>query len=167
MIYTKDFLSPLLAILKKCQGVWQNEKWHPEGDVFNHSLQVAYHAFRETTDTDLILAAMLHDVGKSHENHGHDKIAVEMLQPFLSVKSLWLIKQHMRIWTLLQGEMRKQNKVKELIGHPWLPELILLARWDKMGRNPHRHIEYNPDNILEKLNLCVEHHFEENQNLRQ
>ena len=155
-----DFMSPVFDIFETCKGVEQSEKHHPEGDVFNHSLQVLYHAFRETIDTDLILAAMMHDVGKVENSLGHEKIAVEKLTGFLSVKSLWLIEHHMKIWYYILGDMRKLSKVKELSEHPWLPELIQLARFDKLGRNPNRKIAYNRNDIIERLNRCIDKRFE-------
>ena len=159
VVFTEKSMEPYFAALEKCKGVSQMDEHHPEGDVFNHSLQVLYWAFRESSDTDLILAAMLHDVGKAVESKGHEQIAVEMLNEFLSAKTRWLIEQHMRIWYLILGDMKRYAKVQELISHPLLPELILLARWDKMGRNPKKAVSYNKQDIIDKLNKCVEKHF--------
>jgi len=158
--FDKAYMAPLFGFLEQCQGVDQTDKHHPEGDVFNHSLQVMSWAFKETIDIDLILAAMLHDIGKSENSLGHEKIAVEWLGSYVSVKTLWLIEHHMRIWHLLLGEMRRQKKILYLIEHPWLPELIFLARWDKLGRNPNKHIKYDRDKIIDRLNKCVEKRFE-------
>jgi len=160
MIFDDKFMAPLFNALERNMGVKQMEAYHPEGDVFNHSLQVLRCAFRESIDTDLILAAMLHDVGKVDNSLGHDKIAIEMLEPFVSVKTLWLIENHMRIWYFILGEMKKLSKVKELAEHPWLPELVLLARWDKRGRRGNFKPIYDKDDIIERLNRCVEERFE-------
>ncbi len=160
-IFTNGFMNPLFDLLEKCKGVEQMDEHHPEGDVFVHSLQVLKWAFKESIDTDLILAAMLHDIGKVENSLGHDKIAVEMLTGLVSVKTLWLIENHMRIWYLILGEMKRWKKVQDLVHHPWLPEMILLARWDKMGRNPNiRNINYDKQNIMDRLNKCAEMHFE-------
>jgi len=161
ILFDKKFMEPLFNALERCVGIEQNNKYHPEKDVFNHSLQVLRLAFRETIDTDLILAAMLHDVGKADNKLGHDKIAVEMLEPFLSVKTLWLIENHMRIWYFLLGEMKKLSKVKELGNHPWLPELIFLARWDKKGRKPNVKVKYDRQDITDRLNKCIALRFEQ------
>jgi HD domain-containing protein len=159
MIFTLEIMEPLFVTLEQCRGIAQMNNHHPEGCVFTHSVQVLYWALKESNDTDLILAAMLHDVGKMENSHGHEKIAVGMLKPYLSAKSLWLIEQHMRVWYLLLGEMRKLSKVKHLVGHPWLPELIHLVRWDKMGRNPMHKPYYDREAIMERLNKCVERRF--------
>lgn len=135
------------------------EKHHPEGDVLNHSLQCFDWALRESTDIDLVLAALLHDIGKVEDSKGHEKISIKWLGGVCSVKTLWLIEHHMRIWNLLLGQMRRKKKVNELLGHCWLPELIQLARWDKMARNPNKQIEFNKYFVSESLNSCMEDHF--------
>ena len=73
ILFDKKFMEPLFNALERCVGIEQNNKYHPEKDVFNHSLQVLRLAFRETIDTDLILAAMLHDVGKADNKLGHKR----------------------------------------------------------------------------------------------
>ena len=161
MIFTEELMEPYFQALENCRGVPQVDRHHPEGDVFNHSLQVLRWAFRESIDTDLILAAMLHDVGKAFETKGHEEKAVEMFGDHMSAKTKWLVEQHMRIWHLLDGEMRRLGKVRELVDHPFLPDLILLARWDKMGRDPKRVVPYDRDDIIEKLNRCVEKRYKE------
>jgi hypothetical protein len=148
------------AYLERCRGVEQMEIHHPEGNVLNHSLQCFHWAIRESTDIDLVLAALLHDIGKIKNSKGHEKIAVNWLMGVCSIKTLWLIEHHMRIWNLLLGQMRRKKKVAELVGHCWLPELISLARWDKMARNPNKEIKYNKENILIQLNECCDSHFQ-------
>ncbi|MCK5018964.1 MAG: HD domain-containing protein, partial [Candidatus Peribacteraceae bacterium] len=133
---------------------------HPEGDVHIHSLQVFHHAIRETGDLDLILAALLHDVGKAENSLGHEQVAMSLLKDLCSPKTLWLIEEHMRIWYYLEGIMRKRMKCEKLITHPWLMELIQLARWDKMGRRQHFKPKYTNEDILDILNRKVIEHFE-------
>ena len=160
IVFDDIFMNPLFYYLETTKGIEQKEIHHPEGDVFTHSLQVLKWAFKETNDTDLILAAMMHDIGKVKNSLGHEKIAIELLKDYLSLKSLFIIEHHMRIWTMLLGEMRKLSKVKFLINHPWLPELILLARWDKLGRNPKMIVKYDKEFIINKLNEKAELYFQ-------
>jgi len=145
--------------LESCKGIEQKHKWHPEGDVFVHSLQVGSLAFRETHDIDLIFAAYLHDIGKMICSNGHSEIGCELLSSYVSVKTLFLIEHHMRIRTYLDGEMKKLSKCQFLVTHPWFPELIQLNRWDKMGRNPNKKVSYDKIKIIEKLNNCIDKHF--------
>lgn len=150
-MYTKEILAELFEILESCVGVEHSEKHHPEGDVFNHSIQVLMLAIKESDDIDLVVAAMMHDVGKAYDSKEHDKIGPKLLSNHLSEKSLWLVENHMRVWYYLKGEMKKLSKTKKLCNNKWFPELIQLARWDKMGRNPNVVINYNRQKLLEKL----------------
>lgn len=159
MLFDEEYMKPLFELLEQTKGVEQMAKHHPEGDVFIHSLQTMRCAFRETDDTDLILAAMLHDIGKKELRSGHEAIAVEWLEPHTSVKTLWLIKNHMRVWTYLLGDMRKLSKCSTLVGHAWFPELIQLARWDKMGRRPNYVPSYDKTTIMDMLNGKAERYF--------
>ncbi len=43
-------------------GIDQAKEYHPEGDVWDHSLETLFH--RKTNDLDLSLALLLHDLGK-------------------------------------------------------------------------------------------------------
>jgi len=157
--FTEENTKMLFYFLEKCQGVRQKPEYHPEGDVFVHSLQVGSLAFRESNDVDLILAAYLHDIGKLVCSNGHSEIGCELLSSYVSVKTLFLIEHHMRIWAFINGEMKKLSKCQFLVTHAWLPELIQLARWDHAGRNPNKKPIYDKLKIIERLNSCVDKHF--------
>jgi len=162
MIYFDEgTMNPLFEILEKCKGVKQSEKYHPEGDVWIHSMQVFKLACRESNDVDLILAALLHDVGKAVDRLEHTKKTLDLVDEQVSMKTLWLIKNHMRIWAYIHGEMKKWKKCKDLVEHPWLPELIQLARWDNMGRVVNYNPNYSREDIIDKLNKAVRDHWRE------
>ena len=159
MFFDEELLEPLFLALEATRGVTQSPVYHPEGDVFIHSVQTMDWAFRETIDVDSILAAMLHDIGKINGSHGHENYAIEIIGDHLSVKTAWLIEQHMRYWNLVMGDMRRLAKVHYLLDHPWLRELTALCRWDKLGRNPHKVPVYERGNIIERLNNAGVKHF--------
>lgn len=71
------------------------------------------------------------------------------------------IRQHLRIWNYLDGEMKKLSKLKFLIEHPWLPELIQLAKWDKKGRVPNKKINYDRETIIGRLNMKIDKRFKD------
>jgi hypothetical protein len=160
MIFTMDMMQPIFMYVDRLDGVAQSPIHHPEGCVLTHTMQVTNLAFRETIDVDLILAALLHDVGKYENSHGHEQLAVEWLTPLCSVKTLWLIEHHMRVWYYLFGSMKQLSKCQELAGHSWLPELVQLARWDYAGRVPTRRPRYDKLIIVDRLNKAAMQHFE-------
>ncbi len=141
----------LLDMVEALKGVAQREDYHPEGDAFDHTLQVFHHAMRESTDLATVLSALTHDVGKVNTHLGHEDIAVTMLTGKVGDKTLWLVQHHMRVRVLISGEMKRPTKVKELASNKWFPDLVLLARWDTMGRNANHHVEYNRGEIIFKL----------------
>lgn len=161
-MFTEEIMNDLFDILEGCKNITQLKEYHPEGDVFVHSIQCLYYSFRETIDTDLIIAAGWHDIGKKIMSNGHDKEAVEILKPLVSTKTLWLIENHMRIWYFILGEMNKLSKVKELINHPWIPELIHLARLDKKARKVSYKPPYSREDVIKRLNKCIEERFKLN-----
>ncbi len=166
MIFSIKGMVPLFKMVDRLKGVEQDLKRHPEGDVLTHTLQVLDFAFRETIDVDLILAAMLHDVGKYENSHEHVSLAVDWLKPYCSVKTIWLIYQHRRIADYLEGRMLGLGRCKDLVSHPWLMELIQLRRWDAAGRMPREMCnaigwvpKYDKMEIVDKLNKAAEKHF--------
>lgn len=159
----KEFLNSSLDILEKCKGIKQEEKYHPEEDVLEHCLQTFNCACKETDDIDLILAALFHDVGKLIGKHGHENYSVDLLEIHLTPKTIWLIKNHMKIRLYLRGELKKLSKVKELIEHPWFIELVQLSRFDKMGRNPNKKTKFDKDILIKKINNKIKERFKNNQ----
>lgn len=165
--YEIKALNPLFEMVENLKGVKQLEKHHPEGDAFVHTLQVLYCAFKETESFELVIAAMVHDVGKAVDSLRHELIGERMLKDYVSPKVLFLVKNHLRARFLIDGVMKKQQKVKELLNHPWLSDLIHLVRLDKMGRNPNKKIVYNKDDIILKLDKIADKHFKDKPNLNE
>ena len=159
--FTEENMKPIFELLYACGGTEQMEEHHPEGDVLRHTFQVFKWAIRESVDLDLILAALLHDVGKATYSNHHEEDSVKMIEGFSSCKTVWLVKNHMRIWTYIKGEMRGLKKCLELANHPWLPELIQLARWDSKGRDPFKQCYFSNDEIMRILNQKAKEHFSE------
>lgn len=158
-IFTEELLAPAFDLLEACRGVEQMEKHHPEGDVFTHSLQVVWHALRETDDVDLILAALLHDVGKAVMKLGHDEKGAELLRDCATVKTLFLVEQHMRIHSWINGDMKRPGKARAMAEHPWLPELVQLSRWDAMGRVAGKKVTWDRQKFIDTLNEKAAKHF--------
>jgi hypothetical protein len=158
--FTKKTMKPFFELLDKCEDIIEPEKYHPEENLLIHSLQVFNYALRETNDVDLLLAALLHDVGKIVITTGHESESLKLLEGYISCKTSWLIKEHMRVWTYIRGEMMRLKKCRELIEHPWFPELVQLARFDKLGRNLSYVPKYDKNVIIERLNKAVEQHWQ-------
>jgi len=158
-IYTVENTREIFMLVERLNGVTQMEKWHPEGDAFQHTLQVVNWALKESDDIDLVLAALLHDVGKFKDTIGHDKWGADMIEDYVSHKTLWLVKQHMRICWYMSGKMKRKFKIRKLLAHPYFVQGVELYRWDQLGRDPKVKLQYNKLELIEGLNKVVARHF--------
>ena len=118
------------------ESVKQNPKYHPEGDVLYHSLQVFEHARAALPyDEEFLLAALLHDVGKAIEPNDHVAAAVEALRGAVTPRTLWLIEHHMDL--LGHREKGISAKARKAIEQSeYLDDLKLLRDHDDAGRTP-------------------------------
>ncbi len=80
-------------------NVPQPLKYHPEGDVFNHTMIVLDEVAQKTNDTMVIFAALVHDLGKAKtpkdvlpQHIGHDIAGVNLVKDLsdrLKVPTKW------------------------------------------------------------------------------
>lgn len=150
-----ETIEPMFKALENLRGVSQRKDYHPEKDAFVHSLQVFYIGVRESSDVDLLLAGLFHDVGKAVDTLGHDDYSCRILKGHISEKTEWLIAQHIRIKYLLSGEMKKQSKRRYLLEHKWFNDLILLSKWDTLGRDPNWFPVYDRVEIITRLKKFI------------
>lgn len=63
-------------------------------DQLQHSLQTATRADRAGASLDMVVGALVHDLGKTISNENHPAIAAEMVRPWVSEEVAWVIKVH-------------------------------------------------------------------------
>lgn len=109
---------------------------HPEGDALYHSLQV-FELVRDEQpwDEELLLAALLHDVGKGIDPIEHVAAGLEALDGYVTDRTAWLIEQHSAARRLLSGSLGARAR-RRLQQHEDYDSLLLLARADRAGRVP-------------------------------
>ena len=59
-----------------------------------HSLQTATRAVQDKADSEMIVAALLHDIGDELAFHNHSEFAAAVLKPYVSKKTHWIIDKH-------------------------------------------------------------------------
>ena len=140
-------------------GVPQPPAFHPEGDVWNHTLQVLDEAalLREQAQHPLwlMLAALCHDFGKAAVTrtevdgrlhaYGHEQAGLPLIRSFLSRLTnetrlrqyvLNMAELHMRP-NRMAADRSSEKKFMKLFDSSVCPEdLLLLAKADHMGRVP-------------------------------
>lgn len=124
------------SLLLPLEHVHENRKYHPEGDVLTHSLQVFNLARAESPyDEELLLAALLHDVGKGIDPKDHVAAALEALDGFITDRTAWLIAHHMEAHQILDGTAGQRTR-RRLESSEDYDSLIVLAKCDRAGRCP-------------------------------
>ena len=109
-----DCLSVAFPEIDALIGQTQPAQWHPEGDAFEHSMQVLDRVASKTIDIVVRFAALYHDIGKGltpaellPKHNGHDKAGVGVindLPPCFGRRNkevaAFVAEQHMRVHTL-------------------------------------------------------------------
>ncbi|OWK43365.1 hypothetical protein FRUB_02964 [Fimbriiglobus ruber] len=121
-------------LLLPLEQVKQNPKYHPEGDVLYHSLQV-FELARDAQpyDEEFLLAALLHDVGKGIDPFDHVGAALQVLDGLITPRTAWLIEHHMLALEYKAGTLGHRQRLK-LEESDDFDDLMLLRDCDTQGR---------------------------------
>jgi len=79
-----------LMLLKQMAGDRQGYQI----DRYQHSLQTATRAQRDGADDELVVCALLHDVGDVLAPGNHSELAAAILRPYVSEDNHWIVKHH-------------------------------------------------------------------------
>lgn len=135
-------LKQVLPEITRMKGVEQPPEFHPEGDVFVHTMLCLDHL--EAPSPTLALGTLLHDVGKpltiTHEDrirfNQHDKVGAEEARKICRRlhhsndtihRVEWLVAQHMR---LAHAPQMRESKRKRFVREEGFHELLALCRAD-------------------------------------
>jgi tRNA nucleotidyltransferase/poly(A) polymerase len=138
-----EHVLPEVAAMK---GVEQSPDFHPEGDVFTHTLLLLSH-LRQPTET-LALGALLHDVAKADcaqrqgdriTFYGHPEVgaakAVAICQRLRRSREVWerveyLVRSHLR---LVHAPQMRRSTLRRFLAEDGIDELLELARIDSLS----------------------------------
>jgi poly(A) polymerase len=142
-------LDPVLPEAAAMRGVAQSPDFHPEGDVWVHTLLLLAQLPAGVSQT-LALGALLHDVAKpktagvhgdritfyGHTSEGA-KMAVEICQRLRRSRMTWervayLVHDHLR---LVQAPEMRLSTLKKMLRQDGFDELLALARMDALASN--------------------------------
>ena len=63
-------------------------------DRLEHSLQCATRAYRDQASEELVVVALLHDIGDLLAPDNHSEMAAAVLKPYTSEESYWIVRHH-------------------------------------------------------------------------
>ena len=138
----------ILPEISAMHGVEQSPDYHPEGDVFVHTMLVLEQLVEPTES--VAYGALLHDVGKpvtagrneqritfyGHTEQGAE-MAVAILKRLKRSRSVWervayLVKNHLRH---VQAPKMRVSTLKRFLGEPGIDELLEVTRLDALASN--------------------------------
>ena len=143
-----------LSMIKDLKDVKQNPKYHPEGDVFIHTMMVvdegAKNRSKSKNKRAFMWALLLHDIGKKPTtkmrngkltSYDHDKVGYSMAKEFLKYfneedkfieEVTSLVKWHMQ--SLFVNKGSKFQNVDDMLKDVDVNEISLVALSDRLGR---------------------------------
>ncbi len=143
-------LAVVLPEIAAMKGVEQSADYHPEGDVFVHTLLLLSQIPAGAPET-LALGCLLHDVGKpvtaarrddgritfyGHTDRGAE-MAVALVQRLKRSRETWerveyLVRNHLR---LVSAPEMRLSTLKRMLAEDGFDELLWLARLDALASN--------------------------------
>lgn len=145
-----NLLHPLLKNLIGCK---QKAEFHPEGDVWEHTLLVVDEAAKlrdKVSDPEILMwSALLHDIGKPEvvtedgSSITHDEVGAELAKDFLwaftnecrLLQNVPIyIKEHMRIVQLWENKSSTAAVMRLISRVPDFDILLALSKADYLGR---------------------------------
>lgn len=85
-----EHVSNLVRLLKAMEG----PKLGYQIDRYEHSLQSASRALRNDESIDMVVGALLHDVGDSIAPANHSAMAAALLKPYVDDETHWVVQHH-------------------------------------------------------------------------
>ena len=120
--YNADLVDRILDQLKLMDISWDGYQINR----YRHSLQCATRAYRDGADEEIVVAALLHDIGDNISPYNHCELAAAMLRPYVSERVYWIVKYHGVFQGYyynhhLGGDRNGRQRFKD---HPWYQDCI-------------------------------------------
>ena len=104
-----------------------------------HSLQTATRALNDKASEEMIVAALLHDVGDELAPLNHSEYAAAVLKPYVGEKTHWVVEKHGEFQMYyyahhLGGNRNQREKYK---GHMYYEDTVKFCEnWDQKSFDP-------------------------------
>jgi len=104
-----------------------------------HSLQAATRAVRDAADEELVVAALIHDIGDELAPYNHSELAAAILRPYVRPEVTWIVAHHglFQNYYYVHHFGGDRNARERLRDHPWYAACVhFCAAWDQSSFDP-------------------------------
>ena len=104
-----------------------------------HSLQTATRAMKDGADEDLIVGALIHDIGDELAPFNHSQLAAAILRPYVRPEVTWIVEHHGLFQNYYYvhyfgGDRNARERYKD---HQWYAACVsFCANWDQCSFDP-------------------------------
>jgi len=133
--YQSKLADRVLELFRRCETI----AFAHQVSSMRHGLQTATRALRDGADEEMIVVALLHDVGEVIDPANHGSLTAALLEPYVSAANAWLIRHH----GLFQGyyyfrfvgrDPNERDRHKDHPAHDLTVEFC--ERWDQRSFDP-------------------------------
>ena len=104
-----------------------------------HSLQTATRALNDNADDEMIVGALLHDIGDELAPLNHSEYAASIIKPYVSEKTHWIIEKHgiFQMYYYAHHLGGNKNEREKFKGHKYYKDTInFCENWDQKSFDP-------------------------------
>lgn len=106
---------------------------------YQHSLQTATRAMVDGADTEMIVAALLHDIGDDLSPENHSQVAAAIIRPYVRAEVTWVVNMHgiFQMYYYAHHLDLDRNLRDAYRDHPWYDSCVTFCeRWDQESFDP-------------------------------
>ena len=104
-----------------------------------HSLQTATRALNDKAEDEMIVGALLHDIGDELAPLNHSEYAAAIIKPYVSEKTHWIIEKHgiFQMYYYAHHLGGNKNEREKFKGHKYYIDTInFCENWDQKSFDP-------------------------------
>ena len=104
-----------------------------------HSLQTATRAEKDGADDELIVAALIHDIGDDLAPENHSQMAAAIIRPYVREQVTWILEMHGIFQMVYYADKLGLNpdERERYRGHKWFYDAEQFCRdWDQLSFDP-------------------------------
>jgi predicted HD phosphohydrolase len=106
---------------------------------FEHSIQSATRAEADGADLEMVVAALIHDIGDELAPENHSQLAAAVIRPYVRAEVTWVVNMHGVFQQRYYGHHVgiDPNAREAFRDHPWFDSCATFCeRWDQASFDP-------------------------------